>query len=157
MLKNTIFAMVFGAFVASSVSGGDGPEVSDLAWLAGHWRGDGLGGECEEIWSAPMAGTMMGSFRLTKDGEVQFYELLVLKREGDNVVMKVKHFTRDFVGWEEKEDAVTFVLEEVGPNRAKFKGLTLERDGDELDIMLKLHHDDGTVEDAPFHFRRYEP
>lgn len=132
-------------------------SVDELAWLAGHWRGEGLGGECEEIWSAPMAGTMMGSFRLTKQGEVQFYELLVLTRDGDDIVMKVKHFTPEFVGWEEKEDAVTFVLEHVEPNRARFEGLTLERNGDELDVTLRMRRNDGSVEQEPFHFRRYEP
>ena len=51
--------------------------LSKFEWLAGHWRGEGLGGQCEEIWSAPAAGTMVGSFRLMKDGEVSFYELMV--------------------------------------------------------------------------------
>lgn len=104
-----------------------------------------------------MAGTMMGSFRLIKEGEVQFYELLVFTRDGDDIVMKVKHFTRELVGWEEKEDAVEFVLEHVEPNHARFKGLTLTRDGDALDISLRMRRNDGTAVEEPFRFRRYEP
>lgn len=33
---------------------------------------------------------MMGSFRLVKDCEAQFYELLVITRDGDDLVMKVR-------------------------------------------------------------------
>ena len=135
----------------------DTASVADLAWMAGHWRGEGLGGECEEIWSAPMAGTMVGTFRLTKDGEVQFYELLLLTREADGIVMKVKHFTPDFVGWEEKEGAVDFLLENAEPNHARFKGLTVDRDGDELEIKLRMRSNDGSVREEPFRFRRYDP
>src|SRR5687767_15714011 len=41
--------------------------IADMAWLAGRWTGDGLGGRTEEIWSPPDAGTMMGTFRLIRD------------------------------------------------------------------------------------------
>ena len=132
-------------------------SVSELAWLAGHWRGEGLGGICEEIWSAPMAGTMVGSFRLIKDGEVSFYELMVLTPEEDGIVLKVKHFTPEFVGWEEKEDAVRFVLEDVEPNHARFKGLTMVRDGRELEIKIRMRYDDGSTREEPIRLKRYEP
>ena len=32
--------------------------LEDLAWLEGSWSGDGLGGHCEEHWSAPSGGSM---------------------------------------------------------------------------------------------------
>ena len=73
MLVRTWF--VGSAILLSSLApaaGKDTHSVAELSWLAGHWRGEGLGGQCEEIWSAPQAGTMMGTFRLMKDGEVQF-------------------------------------------------------------------------------------
>src|SRR5262245_41617930 len=52
-----------------------------LKWLAGGtWRGEGLGGITEETWSSPVAGAMMGMFRVTKPGsgghEIAFYEFL---------------------------------------------------------------------------------
>ena len=42
-------------------------DVEDFAWLAGYWRGEGLGGVCEEIWSEPLAGSMIGLFRLVRN------------------------------------------------------------------------------------------
>ena len=104
-----------------------------------------------------MAGTMVGSFRLMKDGQVAFYELMVLTREAEGIVLKVKHFTPEFVGWEEKEDAVDFVLEDVEPHHARFKGLTMDRDGDGLEIKIRMRHNDGSVSWEPIQLRRYTP
>ena len=33
--------------------------IVDAAWLAGSWRGTGLGGFSEETWSSPEAGIMV--------------------------------------------------------------------------------------------------
>jgi len=51
--------------------------IADMAWLAGHWIGGGLGGLTEEVWSPPRNGVMMGMFRLVRDGKPIFYELLI--------------------------------------------------------------------------------
>ena len=37
--------------------------VDDIAWLAGYWVGDGLGGKVEELWSKPKNGKMLCAFR----------------------------------------------------------------------------------------------
>jgi hypothetical protein len=39
-------------------------SISEMAWYAGQWCGDGLGGMNEEIWSEPRGGVMMGMYRL---------------------------------------------------------------------------------------------
>lgn len=147
-------AILLGSLVPAA--GEVSHSVADLSWLAGHWRGEGLGGQCEEIWSAPQAGTMIGTFRMMKDGEIQFYEFMVITREATGVVMKLKHFTPALVGWEEKDDFVRFDLEELAPNRARFDGLIAVRTGDELEVTVKIHSDDGSVREEPFRFRRYE-
>jgi hypothetical protein len=131
------------------------PTVEDLSWLAGHWRGEGLGGSCEEIWSEPLAGTMVGTFRLVEDGETRFYEMLVLAREETGLVMKVKHFAPDLVGWEEKEDFLRFELERVEPNRAHFEGLSMEREGDRLEIRV-IRYKGGEVREESIVLQRYE-
>ena len=35
--------------------------LDDVAWIAGDWRGTAFGGECEEAWQKPMAGSMLSS------------------------------------------------------------------------------------------------
>ncbi len=115
--------------------------VGELAWLAGYWQGEGLGGSLEEIWSRPVGDRMLGIFALRKEGELAFSEAMELVEEGGSVVLKVKHFTPEFVGWEEKDKYVTFPLVRLGENEAYFRGLTFRRQGDKLSIFLVLKKD----------------
>lgn len=101
--------------------------VDDLAWIAGSWAGSMVADTVEETWLAPAGGRMVGLFRWLKGEEVFLYELMSLEETGDGVVLKIKHFGPDLVGWEEKADAVAFDLVEVGEGRAVF----LERGDDE--------------------------
>ena len=87
---------------------------------------------------------MVGTFRLVKEGKVELYEIVLLDRDAEGFVMKVKHFSNDFAAWEEKADSVDFRLESVEENSATFKGLTFERDGDSLDIKLRMRSKDGS-------------
>lgn len=88
-------------------------SVNDLAWMEGRWIG--LHGEerIEEQWSAPDAETIMGMFRWIRDGRIYFYELIAIEEEGNQVVMRIKHFYPGLKGWEEKDDSVTFWLTSV--------------------------------------------
>ena len=141
---------------------GDGPSppatLADIAWLEGHWVGDGLGGVSEETWSPPRAGVMMGTYRLVKDGKAVFYEFLLLTEENGTLAMKLKHFNPDFSGWEEKAAFVTFKLVAIEPRAVHFDGLSYVREGeDELRIYLLLRDKDGTVREELFTMRRARP
>jgi len=133
------------------------PTVADLAWMAGHWRGEGFGGRCEEIWSEPLGGTMVGTFRLVKDGRVEFYEIMVLGPEGDGTALKVKHFSSEFRSWEDAEEAVVFPLQSLDGQTAVFDGLRIERTGDRLEIRLHMRSKDGSTRWEPLGFDRYVP
>lgn len=149
------------AFAAAVLALGSGlraePSIEDLAWLAGHWRGEGFGGQVEEIWSEPLGGTMMGTFRLVKDGEVQLYEIIVLVPEADGIALKVKHFSPEFRSWEEPEEAVVFPLLSVEGQSAAFDGLKIERDGDRLEVRLHMRSEDGSKRWEELSFERYVP
>ena len=142
---------------AASATAQKSPAIEEFAWLAGHWRGAGWGGMCEEIWRRPLAGTMMGSFRLVVDDEVVFYEIMVLGPDEEGMALKVKHFSKDFVAWEDKEGAVRFGLESVKPDEASFSGLTMKRDGDKLDLSISMRSSDGSIRWEPIAFRRSSP
>jgi hypothetical protein len=124
--------------------------IDEVAWLAGHWLGEGLGGISEEVWSPPRAGAMMGAYRLIKDGKTAFYEILTIMEERGSLVFRLKHFNADLTAWEEKEKTVDFPLVKLEKNAAHFRGLSLYREGDVLTIYLALHQDDGSVEEAVF-------
>lgn len=69
--------------------------LADMAWLAGHWTGEALGGQSEEIWSEPAAGSMMGMYRLIRDWKPVFYELLTIVEEHGSLKLRLKHFNPD--------------------------------------------------------------
>lgn len=65
----------------------DNPEfnIANYEWLVGDWIGDGFGGVSEESWAPAVDGTMMGMYRHHKDGEIVFYEFLLLDKTGLNL------------------------------------------------------------------------
>ena len=132
------------------------PKIEDFAWLAGEWRGEGFGGTCEEVWSHPLAGTMGGTFRLVKDNAVVFYEIMVIGPDDEGFALKVKHFSREFVAWEDKESAVRFPYQSVKKGDARFSGLTFARDQDKLEIKVRMRESDGSIRWEPIQMRRYQ-
>src|SRR5262245_8230702 len=66
--------------------------IADMAWYAGRWTGSGFGGENEEVWTPPNAGTMLGMYRLVKDGKPVFFELLTILEEQGSLLIRLKHF-----------------------------------------------------------------
>lgn len=129
-------------------------KISDLAWLSGYWQGEGLGGTCEEVWGKPSGDRMLGYFSLQNEKGHVFSEAMLLVEEGGSVVLKIKHFRPDFVGWEEKEKFVSFRLVRLGEREAFFQGLTFRRTADDrLSIYLRLV-EDGQAREEAFSFTR---
>jgi hypothetical protein len=131
-------------------------KVTDLAWLAGRWTGEGLGGRVEEAWSEPDAGSMVGYFRLVRDGKPVFYEIMTLLEAEGSVEMRLKHVNPDMTGWEEKNGYITFKLVKHDETGAYFSGLTFKRVGpDQIDGYLALRNrTDNTVREEKFVYRR---
>ena len=130
-------------------------RVAHLAWLAGKWTAEGLGGTIEETWSTANGGSMVGYFRLVKDGKPVFYEIMTLLEVEGSVEMRLKHLNPDMTGWEEKNDFVTFKLVKHDETGAYFSGLTFRRvSADRMDGYLALRAKDGTVREEKFVYRR---
>jgi hypothetical protein len=129
--------------------GADSPPAAleDLAWLAGHWRGQAMGGVVEELWSPPRADSMMGSFRLQVGEATKFYELMIIRRVRDTLLLQLKHFHGDLTGWEEREETVDFRLVAVNEGIALFEGFTIQRvSEDRLDIWVLVGEGDAARE-----------
>jgi hypothetical protein len=131
-------------------------KVTDLAWLAGRWTGEGLGGQIEEAWSTPDGGAMVGYFRLVRAAKPVFYEILTLIEAEGSVEMRLKHVNPDMTGWEEKNDFVTFKLVKHDATGAYFSGLTFKRvSADVMEGYLALRNrKDGTIREEKFTYRR---
>jgi hypothetical protein len=129
--------------------------IVDVAWIAGHWRGEALGGTAEEVWSPPLGGTMMGMYRLLNGESVRFYELLTIVEEAGSLILRLKHFNPDLTGWEAQDETVEFRLVRLTANEAYFDGMTFRRsDEDRLHVFVASHRNDGSVHELEFPYRR---
>ena len=102
-------------------------DLNEVSWMEGHWKGEAFGGITEEIWSPPLGGSMMFSFKHVLDGKVNFYELGHIRQLGETLVFELKHFDGDLNGWEEKKEVQSFKLIKVDGNRLYFDGFTFEK------------------------------
>ncbi len=102
-------------------------SLDDIAWLTGHWEGASFGGVTEEIWSPPLGPSMMGSFKLVVNDEVQFYELMTLTEENGSLMLRILHFDKELNGWEEQGHPEEFPLVKITDQALYFDGLTFER------------------------------
>lgn len=145
--------------------GGARPEatIADIAWLAGSWHAEAFGGQVEDVWSSPSAGTMMGMFKVIEGEAPSFYELQLIVEQEGSLAWLVKHFSADFTAWEEKAAFVTFPLIRMTESSAFFSGLTVRRAStDELRVFLAMDKEDGPVEVEMIYRRQtldsaYEP
>lgn len=114
-------------------------SLSDLYWIEGSWSGEAFGGQTEEVWTAPSAGSMMGMFKLISEGEISFYELLTISEKENSLIMRIKHFNDDLKGWEEKDEVVEFPLVEIKKNAVYFDGLTFKKKSDkQMNVYVNI-------------------
>jgi hypothetical protein len=130
--------------------------IEDIAWLAGHWRGKALGGVTEEIWSPPLANSMMGSYRLIKnDTLIVFYEIVTITEDGPSLTLKLKHFNKDLTGWEEKNVVREFKLVKKEKNKLWFEGMTFELiDDNNFQVYLAIKMKNGEVIEEIFSYQK---
>jgi hypothetical protein len=130
-------------------------SIADISWIAGHWWGEAFGGIADEVWSPPSGKTMMGMYRLIKDGEVVFYEFLIIVEESGSLTLKLKHFNPDFTGWEEKDSSIDFPLLRCEQDAVYFDGISFHKvDQDTMKVLLKIKGEDGEVREMEFLYRR---
>jgi len=133
--------------------------AADLDWLAGHWAGEGIGDHpAGESFSYAGPDRMVGHFwQLDAEGAVEFYELITITPDGDSLTMRLKHFTGDLTGWEEKpgDTALNFPLTARSDTVWVFGPVTITRIGpDRLDLTVRVRQDDGTLTTLAFVYRR---
>ena len=132
-------------------SAGIEATLEQIAWLAGSWSGEGLGGAVEEHWTKPAGGSMLGMFRLVTrtTGKTRVCELLMIEQEGQRVVYRFRHFGPGHKPWEEKDKPLVFDLIEVSASKAVFessvqtnpKRLTYRLEGDKLTVHVQGEKD----------------
>ena len=131
-------------------------SIESLSWLEGVWRGDALGGTAEEIWAPLSGGTMMGLFKLTRDGETVFSEIMSIVPNGNNIKLILKHFNADLTGWEEKDEVESFDFVASNDSTVFFDGLTIRRNStDGITIFVLMTKEDGSSSELVFEYTRH--
>lgn len=131
-------------------------SIDDIKWLAGHWTGNALGGVSEELWTPPMAGSMLGSYRMVMgDTAVIFQEILNISEQDGSLTMRLKHFNKDLTGWEAQNEVREFKLVKMEQNTAWFEGMTLQKIDDKtLRVYLAIQQKDGTIIEEVFNYKK---
>ncbi|HSN73378.1 MAG TPA: DUF6265 family protein [Steroidobacteraceae bacterium] len=115
-------------------------SLRSFEWLVGQWRGEGLGGEIEEVWIGPVGNAMQGMFRLVRDGEVVLYELMTLVDEDGRVTLHVKHFGPDLKAQEAADETAQFDLLRFDTGHFQFDGLTWTHDANRLVMHIVVRN-----------------
>jgi hypothetical protein len=139
-------SLAFSHFAAGQDAPAPPPaKIDAFAWLVGYWEGEGLGGRVEDVWLPPRGGVMLGAFRLTKPDGKGFYELFAIEEWQGSLRFVVKHFHTDWVGWEEKDQALKLPLKRLAAEGGVFGGVVLRREGaDGLTVTLTIRAKDGS-------------
>lgn len=128
-------------------------NIQDVSWIAGHWTGEAFGGTTEEVWTAPLGGSMMGSFKMVVDGKVEFYEFCTISEENETLYFRLKHFHSNMKGWEEKDERINAQLVKIQGKRAYFNNFTFERVNEyELNIYVVFKDEKNVEEELKFNY-----
>ncbi len=151
------YAPSFGQNTISFSNGKPSPKasLSDVSWIAGHWKGEAFGGITEEIWSPPLGDSMMFVFKLVVDDKVAIYELGHIRQEGETLILQLKHFNGNLTAWEEKEKTVDFKLVKLDGDRVYFDDFTFEKINDsEINIYVVIEQENGSKEEVKFNYKK---
>lgn len=96
--------------------------INQLTWLTGSYSAEKWESTAEEYWSLPLGNNMIGMFRLVKDGKIVSTELVYIIEENNSLVLRLKLFTPEFVGWDEKDKTIDFPLISIEENEVVFDG-----------------------------------
>jgi hypothetical protein len=98
-------------------------SVKDLAFMAGTWTLKHEWGDMEEFWSEPMGDNMVSTFRCVKNGNVVFYEFIAIEQSDSIPVMKLRHFNKGSIGWEDKDKPYLMPVVKIAKNEVTFESL----------------------------------
>lgn len=78
-----------------------------LSWLGGTWTGAMGEDYVEETWSRPSGDSIIGMFRWqTSDGKTTLWELLAIRMEGGDPVLRLRHFDAALEPWKSEAGGV---------------------------------------------------
>jgi len=141
--------------IATMANAQQDTAISDFSFLTGYWSGEGMGGQSEEVWMPPSGGRMFGIFKQSNDDGLIFTEFMEIAEVDGQFLLRLKHFSPDFSGWEEKTEHLTFRFTGKSENSANFGSLRYKMsDTDTLIIELDMQQQSGTTKTETFVLNR---
>ncbi len=138
-----------------SLIGSPKADISQLNWLAGHWRGEAFGGQIGEIWSPYVGTSMLFSCQAASEDRVTFYEFGTITEENNTLVFRLKHFHSDLRGWEEKDERLERPLVKISPNIAFFHNFTFEKiSEEEINVYVMFKDEVSPPFEMKFNYKR---
>lgn len=156
----TLFFWGLQSFAQKTIALGDSssPDASldQVSWIVGHWRGEAFGGTIEEVWTPALGESMMGSFKMVMKNEVSFYELMHIQATGGTLLLQIRHFNKDFTGWETQNESQNFPLVKITERHIYFDGLTFERVSEnEMSVHVLMSEAGEEAQEATFTYKRF--
>lgn len=84
LTRLALFALLFAASSAATF-GQTGPNLGDLAWLAGRWSGSAGNKVSDEQWMEPAGGSMIGMSRTLAGGRAVSFEFLRIEKRAEGI------------------------------------------------------------------------
>ena len=162
MLTNALLLAAAQAHAAETRTAPEGhvpppATVAQLDWLAGIWAGEGIGGaKVTEVYSPPGAGSVGGHF-VQEDGKggVEFFEIMQIAEVGGSLVYRLKHFSNQLAGWEEKDQSFKFRLTKLAPGELVFGSLAFQRTApDTFVFRITMRQKEGPPKVSAITFRK---
>lgn len=120
-MKFQLLIVLFG-LAALTTTAQTKTDLTQLNFMSGKWTGSMAWGDMEEYWSEAMGDNMVCAFRCVKDGKAVFYEFIVIEQSESGVpTMKLRHFGRGNIAWEEKDKPYEYPLVKLEKNKAVFE------------------------------------
>ena len=81
-------------------------SIDDVRWLEGYWIGKMPEGPVEQYYLPPAANQMPSFVRALSDKGIVFYEISAFVERGGTIFIRLRHFTPDQIGWEDRSGPI---------------------------------------------------
>ncbi len=127
-MRITQMAVVLSASLAFlATAAAETPSVAQLGWLAQSWQSQQTdGGLGQQVWLAPGGGSMLGVFRLTRRGKLEFAELLTIGPGKDGLTLTIRRLGRTLEPLEGKRSVTSFRATQITADKAVFESGTAQ-------------------------------
>jgi hypothetical protein len=136
-----------------------GANLSQLSFLQGTWRATAGGETTEEIWGSVLGDSMVGHCQSVQNKKTTLFELMAILKDGERVVMRIKHFRNGFTPWKEEDESGDLNLIKLAKDEVTFQNqrketvtINYKRAGEQLTAKVTVSRE-GKTNSYPFTYK----